>query len=204
MPPHETYIETHIGGGAILRKKKPAAVNIGIDIDSKVIAQWWQNPLEDTRFILGDCHQFLKEYQFTGKELVYCDPPYLLETRKGGRLYRHEYTLEQHIELLEIVKNLPCMVLISGYYSKLYSDILAGWNVKTFLAQTRGGTPATEYVWFNFKEPLFLHDPRFIGTDYRDRERIKKKANRWVNRFESLPLLEKQAIMACLKNNEVF
>jgi hypothetical protein len=25
MPPHEVYIETHLGGGAIIRKKKPPA-----------------------------------------------------------------------------------------------------------------------------------------------------------------------------------
>jgi hypothetical protein len=204
MPPHVTYIETHLGGGAILRIKKPAAVNIGIDIDSQVIEKWGQSPGENQRFYLDDALSFLRQYSFTGSELVYCDPPYLMETRKSGPLYRHEYTREQHIELLGIIKTLPCMVIISGYYSELYNEQLAGWNYKTFQAQTRGGTPATEYVWFNFKDPLFLHDPRFIGTDYRDRERIKKKADRWVNRFESLPLLEKQAIMACLKNNGVF
>jgi hypothetical protein len=24
MPPHDTYIETHLGGGAVMRKKPPA------------------------------------------------------------------------------------------------------------------------------------------------------------------------------------
>jgi hypothetical protein len=30
MPPHETYIETHLGGGAIMRRRAAAAINIGI------------------------------------------------------------------------------------------------------------------------------------------------------------------------------
>jgi len=37
MPPHEIYIETHLGGGAIMRNKYPAKRNIGIEIDSQVI-----------------------------------------------------------------------------------------------------------------------------------------------------------------------
>ena len=31
MPPHATYIETHLGGGALMRRKAPALRNIGID-----------------------------------------------------------------------------------------------------------------------------------------------------------------------------
>ena len=33
MPPHEVYIETYLGGGAVIRNKKPAKRNIGIEID---------------------------------------------------------------------------------------------------------------------------------------------------------------------------
>ena len=31
MPPHDTYIETHLGGGAVMQKKPPARLNIAID-----------------------------------------------------------------------------------------------------------------------------------------------------------------------------
>ena len=40
MPPHEVYIEPFLGSGAILRMKRPALVNIGIDRDAEAIAQW--------------------------------------------------------------------------------------------------------------------------------------------------------------------
>ena len=33
MPPHEVYIEPFLGGGAIMRHKRPALLNIGIDLD---------------------------------------------------------------------------------------------------------------------------------------------------------------------------
>ena len=37
MPPHRVYIEPFLGGAAILRRKRPAALNIGIDRDPEVI-----------------------------------------------------------------------------------------------------------------------------------------------------------------------
>ena len=40
MPPHETYIEPFLGGGAVMRLKRPAALNIGVDIDPDVIRGW--------------------------------------------------------------------------------------------------------------------------------------------------------------------
>src|SRR5919198_2325026 len=40
MPPHEVYIEPFLGSGAILRLKRPARVNIGIDADPQAIAKW--------------------------------------------------------------------------------------------------------------------------------------------------------------------
>ena len=37
MPPHDTYIETHLGGGAIMRRKPAALRNIGIDRDARAL-----------------------------------------------------------------------------------------------------------------------------------------------------------------------
>ena len=37
MPPHETYIETHLGGGSIIRNKRLAMRNIGIEIDPETV-----------------------------------------------------------------------------------------------------------------------------------------------------------------------
>lgn len=38
MPPHSTYIETHLGSGAIMRRKPPALRNTGIDLDGAALA----------------------------------------------------------------------------------------------------------------------------------------------------------------------
>ncbi len=188
-----------------MRNKRPAKRNIGIEIDPKVILMWRNVKLGasrfrqiDTELIQADATAYLKSYQFTGKELVYCDPPYLRETRKKYYpLYKYEYTQEQHIELLEAIKYLPCKVMISGYKSKLYKEILKGWQTHFFQAACHYGV-ATEWVWMNYSPPVQLHDYRYLGDNFRHRERIKNKTNRWVNRLKSMPVLERQAILSAI------
>jgi hypothetical protein len=36
MPPHDTYIETQLGGGVIMRRKPSALNNIAIDLDLNI------------------------------------------------------------------------------------------------------------------------------------------------------------------------
>jgi transposase len=198
MPPHEVYIETHLGGGAVMRNKLRARRDIGIEIDPKVIELWHQNKQIDFELIHDDAINYLKSRQFTGAELIYCDPPYLRETRKKRvRLYKHEYTKDQHIELLELIKSLPCMVMISGYESALYKEALAGWHTHFYKVGCQHGI-AVEWVWMNYPAPVKLHDYRYLGSNFRQRERIKEKSKRWVKRLKSMPLLERQALLSAL------
>jgi DNA adenine methylase len=222
MPPHTVYIEPFLGGGAILRRKKPASLNIGIDRDPQVIRAWQACTAEnddasggiagpdDTagrmagthperfRFAVGDGITFLQSYPFRGGELVYCDPPYLRATRRRSNLYRYEMTDTQHKALLAIITTLPCMVMISGYASALYQETLRSWNSIRFQAMTRGGRVATEWLWYNYPAPLALHDYSYLGDTFRERERIKRKKHRWVNRLQTMPILERRALLAAI------
>lgn len=201
MPPHEVYIETHLGGGSIIRNKLPTRKNIGIEIDPKVIEKWraFNNHL-CFELIHDDAINYLKRYQFTGKELVYCDPPYLRETRKKrARLYRYEYTQNQHIELLKVLQCLPCMVMISGYHSSLYKESLKGWHTYSFKSATHHGM-STEWVWMNYSSPTELHDYRYLGDNFRQRERIRNKSKRWVKRLKVMNVLERQALLSAIRS----
>ena len=112
MPPHNTYIETHLGGGAVMKKKPPTATNIGIDIDSETLSNFaCDHPVQ---LINGCAHRFLSHYDYTGTELIYCDPPYLTETRTSPRKYHFDYTKQDHIKLLEQLNpSLSAVLLIS-------------------------------------------------------------------------------------------
>ena len=89
MPPHDVYVETHLGGGAIMRRKPPALRNIGIDLDARAIEGFsCDYPVERVH---GCAHRFLAGFPFEGGELVYSDPPYLHRVRRGRQRYRYDY-----------------------------------------------------------------------------------------------------------------
>ena len=112
MPPHSVYIETHLGGGAIMKRKPAALRNIGIDRNGRALSEFRCGyPVELAH---GCCHRFLRDYPFDGTELVYSDPPYLHSTRKSARRYRHDYGDGDHEALLAWLRRLH--------------EALAGWE----------------------------------------------------------------------------
>lgn len=196
IPPHRVYIEAFVGGGAILRHKRPADVSIAIDADARALLdlESLELPMDTITFINADAISFLREYAWRGDEFVYCDPPYLMSTRRSGSLYRHEMTDDQHLDLLSIILTMPAAVMISGYPSELYNRHLCGWSIEKYRAVTRGGSMADERLWMNYNPPALLHDDQYLGHNFRERERIKRKRNRWANRFRRLPIQERGAI----------
>jgi hypothetical protein len=194
MPPHDTYIETHLGGGAIMRRKPPALRNIAIDVDPKPLTVFaCDYPVEK---IQGCAHQFLSAYAYRGRELVYCDPPYLHHTRSSARRYRFDYSEQDHIELLEILKGLPCSVMLSGYPSTVYDELLSDWSTLELQVMNQGGV-RTEKLWFNFT-PDRVHWCRYAGKNFTDRQRIKRKAQSWGKRYQALPRSERLAVLSSI------
>ena len=196
MPPHDKYIETHLGGGNVLERKAPAMSSIGIDVDAAVIKTWKARPgYQDPcyTFINDDAGSIISGMAFTGHELIYSDPPYILSTRKSGKMYNHEMTDEQHEAWLGVLKRTDCMVILFGYKSDLYMDMLHGWYYKEFQARTRGGM-ATESVWCNYRPSGRMQDYRYVGENFRERERIKRKRSRWLKRFRQLSPAERYSI----------
>jgi len=194
MPPHDTYIETHLGGGAIMQRKAPALRNIGIDRNERALERLQCDyPVEKVH---GCAHRFLAAFPFTGRELVYSDPPYLHETRSSGRRYRFDYTEQDHRELLALLKGLPCAVILSGYPSALYDAELGDWQHLELQVMNQAGV-RTEKLWFNFT-PERVHWARFAGKNFTDRQRIKRKAESWARRYRAMPAPERLAVLAAL------
>jgi len=84
------------------------------------------------------------------------DPPYLPETRSfhraGCKYYAHEMTIDDHVELLESLEHVESSVVLCGYPSKLYKEMLTGWTMhstKARISSNRGTATKTECVWLN-------------------------------------------------------
>lgn len=208
IPPHRCYIEGFLGSGAIIRNKQPAELNIGIepDLDALDLAisafESWP-PKVLYSFTCGEFQDVIDQIDklpFNPDEImIYLDPPYLFETRKSpDPLFKFEMgTAEEHQQLLDLIKDRPEKIMISGYFSELYAEQLAHWRVKSFNAMTNGGL-AREYIWMNYPEPTRLHEYTYLGRNSQERQRIKRKINRHIARLERLPTLERAAILAAL------
>lgn len=205
FPPHDLYVDAFLGNSAVLRQKRPAARNIGCELDPKALALWRGDEVPGLELVQMCGISFLRalrsSYPFTGRELVYLDPPYMFEARESkDARYAFEFTDDQHAELLKVVADYPCMVAISGYHTARYADALRTWRSITFQSVKRNGKMGTEWLWMNYPEPMELHDYRFLGQGFRQRERMKRKRTRWLARLQQMDLLERHMLMSAIED----
>lgn len=212
LPPHDVFISGFLGNCAIMRYKRPAELNIGIDLDSSVILAWEKQNnkrLAQPDSVLHRSHQldlfhadffdyaekFLKPYDYP-ETLVYLDPPYLKSTRKekDADLYEHELTRRDHERLLGMALSMRCKVVISCYDNAIYADYLKKWQRLNFKGKTRHG-PVTETIYLNYVPDGKLHDYRYVGSDFTDRQRIKRKVQRHIDKLKRLSEVERNAIL---------
>lgn len=99
----------------------------------------------------------------------YLDPPYIAETRKSLKVYKHETSAKHHKRLVRLLLHIKGSAVLSGYRHRIYNPLEdAGWvrhdfQITTSAASTARGTklhgagnaslhaPRTECVWQNPK-----------------------------------------------------
>jgi len=113
-----------------------------------------------------DWRKILEIYD-TEDTFFYCDPPYILSTRRSGG-YRYEMTNDDHKELVAEALRLKGKVMLSGYDHPIYKPLEdAGWSKRQFdvacvaagrtrATGLRGAGSAshqrrTECVWMNYE-----------------------------------------------------
>ncbi len=87
--------------------------------------------------------------------LFYADPTYLSETRTAKEIYRFEMSNADHLELLSLLKTVRGKVMLSGYHSLMYDDMLGSWRCHEFnLPNNAAGGDSKrrmiECLWCNF------------------------------------------------------
>jgi len=84
------------------------------------------NRLKDAEIENRPALEVMKRFK-TKDTLIYADPPYLLETRTQ-KMYAYEMSVDDHVEMLELIKNHPGPSVISGYENSLYNNHLKKWK----------------------------------------------------------------------------
>lgn len=115
--------------------------------------------LKDAQIECKDATELVFEHIHDKDVLIYADPPYLDITRVSKH-YDNEMSDDDHIALLNALKQHTGPVLLSGYGSELYEKELAGWY--QVIRETKVGInnknkrTAEEVVWCNFEPPTQL------------------------------------------------
>ena len=111
MPPHSVYIESHLGGGALMKRKPTGVRSIGIDRDAQALEAFaCDYPVELSAWL---CPCLFGLVPVSGPGAGLQDPPYLHATRRSARRYRFDYEEVDHVALLDLLKDLPCQVMVS-------------------------------------------------------------------------------------------
>lgn len=208
MPPHDVYIEPFLGAGSIFRIKRPALVrSVGLELSARVAACWSgccpPGYQVEQANAFDRLPQLVAELQAEGidplRVVVYCDPPYLLSTRRNPvPTYEHEFTDAGHIAFLAMVHALPCRVLVSHLPCELYATALRAWHTFTFNNTTRHGLQL-EQVWCNFPPSPLLHEYTYVGDNKRHREQIRRHYGVILRRAAKLPPAARVALAAMLE-----
>lgn len=196
IPPHEVYIEPFLGLGSVMRAKKRATVEYGVDLDARALSLS-DLKKDGIRLFCEDGISFLDNYPFEGHEVVYCDPPYYPKTRKRKRVYRYDLSHDDHVRLLNSLTQLNAQIIISGYDNEIYRQYLRDWHVYTYLCKAHDGL-RKEYLWHNFPSPRQLHDYRYLGSNFRERQTIKRRLERIKRRLGELSEQERSFLLEWL------
>lgn len=205
IPPHRLYVEPFLGSGAVFRNKRAADSSILSDLCPSAISAARSSPAfsGDRISVAQKCaFELLPSLPPSRQTVVYCDPPYLPSTRSDPLIYDFEMSEEDHDTMLSILLSSSNTILLSGYKSPLYAARLSHWRRVDYVAGTRQG-PVVESLWCNFDTPTALHDYSHLGLNTRAREKITRQQRRWRQRLDSLPPLERAAMLEVLTRSGV-
>jgi len=205
IPPHHLYVEPFAGSAAIRRMMRPSARSILIDLDAGALAKLAEEVPPGTELLCCNALDWLDRDPLnlamsSVPMVIYCDPPYVASACASRLRYEHVLADEDHHRLLCRLKQLRCFVLISGYWSDLYAAELRDWRVVNWPQMTRGGTWAEEFLWCNYPEPVELHDYAHLGSDFRERQDIRRQQQRWRRRLAAMTRLKRLALMSVLSD----
>lgn len=204
MPPHETYVELFAGNAAVWRQKRAAKISVLVEKDAGQAAKIDNSLVQGSAVICGCALEWLRQFishttpEAQKRVVIYADPPYWTASLKSRQRYRVKFNEWEHQTLILLLRETSANVILSGYNNPFYENALHNWRTYEFSACGRDGKSHIETLWMNFAEPKLLHDYRFLGRNFREREVIRRRLNRTAQKINHWPKIEQAAVIARL------
>ncbi len=203
IPKCDTFIEAMCGSAIISEKikNKPGCIVIN-DIDSRIIKKHIDAGMKEAYVIESlDYVDLIAAYDYSynpAKTVFYFDPPYLMQTRSHKKnIYRYDWTDKDHCLFLSRVLIVKSNCMISHYPCPLYDETLKDWRKINYQSMTRAGV-RTEALYMNYPLPVLLQDYKNVGENFTDRQRIKRKVTRLIDRLNREKDIERSAILTSI------
>jgi len=202
IPRCDRFIESMCGSALISSKIKGVANIVINDIDGSLIDKiniTAGNPRSTVKKEKSNYVDLIDKYDNAGSKTVfYFDPPYLLETRSyQGQLYKFDWKKQDHKKFIAKVLTVKSNCMISHYPCSMYERAFKKWRKIYFNSMTRAGL-RKECLYMNFQQPSLLLDYTYVGNDFIDRQRIKRKVEKLITRLNGLGGQERAAILSAV------
>jgi len=154
----EDYLDQAVNEFIVRRMSRGGTKNTFARLREGEESNSWSSSIEN----LSDLSKRIKEVYIFNKPAVeimkvfnfsdvflYCDPPYLHETKISKTVYESEMDTNDHIELAHSLNAFQGKALISGYASPLYNRLYKEWNIeKKKIASSK--ETKVEILWKNY------------------------------------------------------
>lgn len=111
-------------------------------------------------FLQMDGIKLIEKHQKLTDCLIWCDPPFVAETRKHNGIYNHETDNELHVKLAKALHQVAGFALVTGYgtnkdgsQNDLYVDLYesADWHRVDRECRTNSGSTRIQSIWMSPK-----------------------------------------------------
>ncbi len=201
IPKHSVYIEGFAGAAGIARNIFTSAEKIILIEKSKNQCNILKKEFPAAE-VINDCMiQWMKNFKYiiNPNAVIFLDPPYLFETRYNNIIYYdNELQYSDHVQLLMTLLQLPCYVIIIHPVHSLYDKMLFSWNYKDVSIRYHNKT-SKERIYYNFSNDIDRNDYTGQGKNNIDRQRIKRKVDRFISKIKNLPEIERKVLLNKMK-----
>ena len=120
---------------------------------------YWHERVNRVEFHQRDAFQTLEMIRDEPGTVVYCDPPYLSETRCDNAKYVHDFSAEDHQRLASALKRFTKARVVVSYYRNPTTDLIYdGWKCVDYIGRKNmsnvGVTPSKE---LNAQECVYVN-----------------------------------------------